>query len=552
MQNGHSETNGHRSPPPPTGEVHELEDLDALVVGAGFSGLWQLYNLRKAGFKVKAFESGHNLGGIWYFNRYPGARVDSDVPLYEYSLEELWRGWNWTEKFPGWQELRAYFDYVEKKLDLKKDIRFNAKVTKAVWDNDKNQWDVWASDGSHVRTRFLILTVGFAAKRYTPYIKGLDTFLGECHHTGDWPEEGVVYEGKRVGVIGTGASGVQVIQTVGPKVKHLTVFQRTPNLAVAMQQEKLDKVNDKSDYPEIFRMRTNTFAGYHFDNSDKKTFEVSPEERLAHYESLWQAGGFRFWLGTFNDMLWDQAANEEAYKFWREKVRARINDPVKKELLAPMKAPHAFGTKRPSLEQTYYEVYNQPNVDLINLRENPIDEITPLGVKTADGVTHELDLLVLATGFDSVTGSLLNIDIEGVHGAKLEAKWKHGTWTYLGMTTADFPNMFFPYGPQAPTAFCNGPTCAELQGDWVIDCLKYLRAKNLQKIDTLHEAEDAWRKHATELNDASLFPGTSSWYMGANVPGKPREVLNYIGGLRQYNQRISEVAENDYRGFVTV
>lgn len=446
---------------------HVDQELDALVVGAGFGGVYQLHNLRKLGYKVKVFEAGADLGGIWYWNCYPGARVDSDVPIYELSMEELWKDWNWTERFPGWKELREYFHYVDKKLDLSRDIHFNTRVVSAQYDSAADRWAVTAQDGTVVRPRFFILCTGFASKSYIPDYKGLDTFKGVCHHTSKWPQEGVDLKNRRVGVIGTGASGVQVIQEAGPEAAHLTVFQRTPNLALPMEQKKFDdemRAKMKQEvYPTVFIKRKETFAGFHFDLVAKNTFDVSAEERRLFFEELWTQGGFRFWLGTYSDMYTSQRANDEAYVFWREKVRKRLHDPAMHEKLAPTIAPHPFGTKRPCLEQRYYEVYNQPNVTLVDVQENPVIEITPKGVKTLDGTEHELDVLVLATGFDSVTGGITQIDIRGTDGIHIRDKWVNGLSTYLGLTTANFPNMFFLYGPHGPTAFCNGPTCAVRQ-----------------------------------------------------------------------------------------
>lgn len=525
--------------------------IDALVVGAGFAGLYQLHRLRKLGFSVQVFEAGADIGGIWYWNKYPGARVDSHIPLYEYSSEELWRDWNWTERFPGWEELGRYFHYVDKKWDLSRDIRFNTRVTGAEFDQAHNEWVIQADDGTVVRARFLILCTGFAAKAYVPNFEGLDQFTGFKCHTGHWPQQGIDMTGKRVGVIGTGASGVQVVQEASKVAKQLTIFQRTPILSLPMKQRKLDAETQrkmKQDYPEIFRKRAETFGGFEFDNNGKLTFDVSPEERQAEYERIWAIGGFYYWFAGYSDMLMDEAANLPAYEFWRDKVRARINDPVLKEKLAPTKPPHPFGVKRPSLEQWYYEVFNQANVRLIDVNESPIQKITSKGVVTREG-EHEFDILVLATGFDAVTGGLVQIDLRGTQGKTLKQNWTDGVRTHLGMASAGFPNMFFMYGPQSPAGFCNGPTCAELQGEWIIGCLEYLRQHGLTRIEANAPAEEAWRKHANEMAHMTLFPKANSWYMGANIPGKPRELLNYAGGLPLYLQKTGECAANGYEGF---
>jgi cyclohexanone monooxygenase len=531
-----------------------VDEVDALVVGAGFAGLYQLHRLRKLGFSVQIFEAGSDLGGIWHWNCYPGARVDSHVPLYEYSMEELWRDWNWSERFPSWSELRSYFHYVDGKLDLSRDIRFNTRVTAAEFDLDRNQWVIHTDDGPAVRARFLILCAGFAAKHYVPDFEGLEDFEGVCHHTALWPQEGLDFGGKRVGVIGTGASGVQVIQEASRQAAHVTVFQRTPILALPMRQCKLDAEDQrrmKAEYPEIFRRRRETFGGFEFDADERSALEVSEEERRAVYEEHWARGGFRFWLGSFSDVLMDEEANLTAYEFWRDKTRSRIEDPVLAEKLAPEIPPHPFGVKRPSLEQFYYEAFNQDNVSLVDLRELPIERITASGVETRNGV-HELDILVLATGFDALTGGLTQIDIHGTQGATLKEKWAQGSRTHLGLASAGFPNLFFLYGPQSPSGFCNGPTCAELQGDWVVDCLEYMRQGGLERIEAMASAEKIWNDHAEEMADMTLFPKADSWYMGANIPGKPRQLLNYAGGLPLYLEKCDECASKGYEGFSLV
>jgi cyclohexanone monooxygenase len=529
-----------------------VEELDVLVVGAGFAGLYQLDRLRRPGYNVKVFEAGSDIGGIWYWNCYPGARVDSYEPLYQFSSEELWRDWNFSELYPSWEELRAYFRHVDKKLGLSRDIRFNIRVTGAEFDTDRDQWVVQASDGSVARAKFFVLCTGLSAIPYIPSIEGLQDFRGICHHTGLWPQEGVDFKGKRVGVIGTGASGVQVIQEVYQDAAELTVFQRTPNLALPMRQRKLDDETNrrmKETFPERFLKRAETFGGFDYDFIPKNALDVSDRERLATYEDLWNRGGFFPWIGTYQDILSNEEANDTAYAFWRDKVRARIKDPAVAEKLAPMKPLHPFGVKRPSLEQHYYEAYNQPNVQIVDLLESPIERVTPTGVKTKDREV-ELDILVLATGFDFLTGGLTSIDIRGTNGQTLREKWSSGSRAHLGMASANFPNLLYIYGPQSPSAFCNGPTCAELQGDFVVGCIEHVRRNNLHRIEATPEAEEAWRDHVAELVNATLFPRAQSWYMGANIPGKKREMLVYPGGLPLYLQKCKEAADAGYAGFV--
>ncbi|KAG6902020.1 hypothetical protein C0995_005353, partial [Termitomyces sp. Mi166 len=443
----------------------EHQNLDVLVVGAGFSGVYHLYKLRKAGFSVKVFEAGSGLGGVWYWNRYPGLHVDSDFSIYQFSLEEIWRDWNWTEKYPGRQEMIEYFDYVDKKLDLSRDISFNTRVTSASFNTTTNRWSVFTDTGVTVNPHFLILCTGFASKPLFPDIPGLDTFQGAVHHTSLWPEFGLDITEKRIGVIGTGCSGVQVIQEVGPIAAHLTVFQRTPNHAVPMMNQRplsaATQIKMKEEmYPILFKYRQQTFGGFEFDRMPRGVFDLSPEERYLLFDDLWSKGGLRFVHGSCNDILTNEKANAEVYSFWRKRVLERVRDPEMQRKLAPEKPLHPFGAKRISLEESYYEVFNQPNVVLVDVNENPIIEVTAKGVKTRDGVVHELDVLVLATGFDALTGSISQIDIKGTDGISIGDKWKKGLSTYLGLAVEGYPNMFIPYGPQGPTAFCNGPTCA--------------------------------------------------------------------------------------------
>jgi len=527
------------------------EVLDALIIGAGFSGLYQLYRLRERGFRVRVLEAAADLGGIWYWNCYPGARVDSHVPNYEFSMDELWRDWNWTERFPAWDELRRYFAYVDAKLDLSRDVRFDTRVTAARFDADAEQWEIECADGHRSRARFLIPCTGFAAKAYVPDLPGLERFAGPCFHTAHWPQDGLDLTGRRVGVIGTGASGVQVIQEAGNVASQLTVFQRTPNLALPMRQQALDEQTQramKAHYPEWFRRRAQSNGGlYDIAADERSALAVSPEERLAAFESAWQKGGFHFWAGTFSDIILNEEANRLAYEFWRDKTRARIDDPVVADKLAPNDPPHPFGTKRPSLEQWYYEVFNQDNVTLVDVRDEPIEEITPTGVR-AGSRDYELDILVLATGFDASTGGLTQIDIRGLSGRSLKDTWCNGVQTYLGFGIPDFPNLLMLYGPQSPTAFCNGPTCAELQGDWVVDCLCYLRDNGFTRIEATADAGASWTQHMAELASFTLLPQAESWYMGANIPGKPRQLLHHPG-VQDYAAFCVQSAENGYSGF---
>ena len=506
------------------------ERLDALIVGAGFNGLYQLYRLRQRDFSVRLIEAESGLGGVWYANRYPGARVDSHVPQYEYSIEAVWRDWLWTERFPGRDELVRYFEHVDSVLELSRDIDLSTRVSRAIFDEGRCQWTVDADNGRRYVARHLVMCTGFGSKPYVPDLPGLSEFAGICHHTARWPESGVVLSGKRVGVLGTGASGVQVVQEATREAARLVVFQRTPVTALPMQQKALDPDEQraaKSGYRRHFARRNAPPGSFSdFQRLDLGALEVSADERTRVFEEAWQKGGFHFWVATFKDILTDEAANRTAYDFWRDKTRARIADPQVAEILAPTDPPYPFGTKRPSLEQDFYDCFNQSNVELVDLRATPIEAIVPDGVRTVAAL-FELDVLVLATGFDANTGGLTAIDIRGRDGVSLSETWADGVDTHLGMAVADYPNLLMLYGPQSPTAFCNGPTCAEVQGDWVVELLVTMRERGHRLVESLPEVGPEWSQHLAELAESTLFGRTDSWYMAANVPGKRRQLLNY-------------------------
>ena len=429
-------------------------DLDVLIVGAGFSGVYLLHNLRKKGYNVKIFEAANGLGGTWRVNHYPGARVDSEQPIYELSLPEVWKDWVWKEQYPGWGELRDYFEFCDKVLDIKKDVAFNTRVSAAHFDSDEGKWIIETTEGRVAKAKYFLPCIGFAAKTFKPDIPGFDTFKGEIHHSAEWPESDVDVTGKRAAVIGTGSTGVQVTQEWAKKAKSLIVFQRTPNLCLPMAQRNItaDEQNAlKRGYPDNFIRRTTGFGGFPYDSLPRDTFDDTEEERENVYESLWQKGNFEFWIGGYRDLFYNLEANQEAYKFWAKKVRNLIADPRKRDILAPLKAPHPFGTKRPSLQQDFYDVFNKDTVDVVSVKGNPIVEIKPEGIVTADGQLYEVDVIAFCTGFDAVTGSFKKIDMKDMHGNKLIDQWDKGTSTYLGISIAGYPNMFYTYGPQAPT-----------------------------------------------------------------------------------------------------
>jgi cyclohexanone monooxygenase len=536
--------------PPPVPD--EELDLDVLIVGAGFCGIYALWRLRGEGFRVRAVDAAPHPGGVWWWNAYPGARVDSHWPNYELSLEAVWRDWYWTERFPGRDELCAYFEHAVDALGLASQLDLGRRVVAADFDPDGAAWTVELDDGGRVRSRHVVLATGFAAEPYVPDLPGLDSFAGACHHTARWPTDGVDLAGRRVGVLGTGASGVQVVQTVAGVAAELTVFQRTPVIALPMGQRPLSKEEQdeaKAGFPDFFARRRVGRGGFaDLGGHDAPALSVSEEERRAVFEEAWAAGGLHLWGGSFADILLDEAANRTVYDFWREKTLPRLPDPRLADLLAPEEPPYPFGTKRPSLEQGYYEAFARPDVHLVDLRATPIEAVTPTGVRTTAG-HHDLDVLVLATGFDANTGGILRLDLRDLSGRSVRERWATGVDTHLGVAIPGVPNLFMLYGPQSPTAFWNGPTCAEVQGDWLTDLLVHLRDRGSTTIDATVDAARAWTAEVDLFADVTLLGRTDSWYMAANVPGKRRQLLNHPV-TEQYRQHLAESAAAGYPGFV--
>lgn len=490
-----------------------------------------------------------------YWNCYPGARVDTKVPAYQFTGTETWKGWNWKELFPGREHIMDYFRHVGNVWNLYPDIQFESRVSNASWDDVDNRWTISVdSKGSHSSTlqaSFLVLCTGFASQPYIPEYPDFEIYRGDCYHTARWPQSGVDWKGKRVGIIGTGASGVQATQAMNRDASHLTVFQRTPNLALPMLNPNMsDKENSelKEAMPNLTKVIQTSHAGFVYNMLPEATSSVSESDRLKTYERLISTGGLEFWLGNYSDMLLSKEANDLAYKFYHDKTSPRIKDPKLAELLLPKTPPHPFGTKRVSLEQDYFEAFERPNVRLVSLTNNPIERFVPTGIQTKDGETHELDLIVLATGFDSVSGGITRINVEGTSGS-IKDKWSKGISTQLGLSAHGFPNMFFTYGPQAPTAFATGPATAELQGDWIISCLQHMKTHGLHRIEAEKDAEQAWRDHVIDVGDQGLFPEAKSWYFGDNIPGKPREALNYMAGMPEYRRRLWKSAGEKYSGF---
>lgn len=526
-------------------------DFDAVIVGAGFAGVYLLYHMRRHGFKVRLIEAGHDLGGVWHWNCYPGARVDSIGAIYQFSDPELWKDWDFNEKFPDWTQLRSYFHYVDKKWRIRKDCQFDTRVEGAKFDEHDRVWHVRKSDGETITCRYFIPCLGFASKPVIPSFPGKENFRGEAHHTAHWPQYGLEMQDKRIAIIGTGASAVQVLQEASKVARQVTVFQRTPNLTIPMRQRKLSKAENakmKAHYGEVFDTRRRTFAGFEFDFYPRSWAESSQGEREATFKEIWETGAFNWWLGNFNDVLANPAANRAQYDFWRDETRKRIKKPELVELLAPTDPPHPYGVKRPCLEQNYYECFNQDNVDLVDVNRYPIDRITERGIFSG-GKEHRFDIIVYATGFDAVSGGLTQIDIRGTDGRSLRKHWAEGITTHLGMAIPGFPNMLMIYGPQSPSGFCNGPTCAEIQGDWVIKFIEDMDGKGVSRIEANENAAREWAKGATDIVKQTLFLKGASWYVGANIPGKPVEILVYPGGVPAYCEETEKEAADGYPGF---
>ncbi|KAK2800469.1 hypothetical protein FQN51_006038 [Onygenales sp. PD_10] len=529
-------------------------EVDVLIVGAGFGGVYCLYEMRKLGLKSVIYEAGNDLGGTWRWNCYPGAGVDSEIPEYQYSIPETYKDWTWSTNYPTYKELRAYFDHVDKVLQIKKDCAFDSVVVGAQFNTNEGRWHITTADGRKAYAKYFIVAAGFAAKRYVPEWSGIDSFKGIVHHSSFWPDEHIDVRGKRCAVIGTGASGVQVTQAWGPEAGSLKVFQRTPNLAVPMRKRSLtvqEQEETKAFYPELFALREKCFGGFLYTFSEGNSTEDTEEEQQAFLEKLWQDGGFRYWLGNYKDYLYDPKANRIVYDFWAKKIRDRVHDPRLRDLLAPLEPPHPWGVKRPCLEYDYFEQFNRPNVDIVDIKNNPIVGFVEKGIKLQDGTVHEFDIICIATGFDITTGGMTSMGLRSIHGTNLMDEWKNGAFTYLGTTVSGYPNMFHLYGPQGPTLLSNGPTTVEIQSRWIRDTIKQIERQGIKFIDPTPESAKQWKKRINELSDCSLFPTTKSTYMGGSMPGKVFEQVNYAGGEYVYSQEI-RAALPDLKGFNVV
>jgi len=523
--------------------------FDAIIIGAGMSGMYQLHRLRELGMRVRVFEAGSDVGGTWYWNRYPGARFDSESYSYAYSFsQELLDEWDWSEHFAAQPETLRYLNHVADKLDLRRDMQFDSRVDAARYREDMRGWEVTLGDGSVYRASFLITAVGPLSAPTMPRIAGVETFAGESWHTARWPHQAVSFAGKRVAVIGTGATGVQTIQEVAKTALHLTVFQRRPNYCAPLLNSKIDEAAGralKAGYPEMFARCRETFACFLHTPDPRSAFDVTPEEREAFFEKLYASPGFGIWQGNFRDILTDPAANELITAFIRNKIRQRVTDPDVAEKLVPKD--HGFGTRRVPLETGYYEVYNQPNVLLVDIQEAPIERITPHGIKTRDA-DHAFDMIIYATGFDAITGSFDRIDIRGLADQSLRDKWVSGPQTFLGIQVEGFPNMFMLMGPH--TALGNIPRSIEYNVDWVTGLIRHMRQKDLTRVDARPEAVTAWTDHVKAVGAGLLSNEVSSWFTGvnSNVEGKQTRIIaRYSGSAPAYRAWCDAVAQKDYQ-----
>jgi cyclohexanone monooxygenase len=528
-----------------------VEKFDAIIVGAGVGGLYAIYRLRRLGLKVRAFEAGGGVGGTWYWNRYPGCRCDVESLEYSYSFSsELQQEWHWPERYGTQPEILRYINHVADRFDLRREIEFNTRVKQAGFDSETNTWTVTTDKGKIATARFCIMATGNLSTPRRPNYPGLERFKGKWYHTGLWPHEGVDFSGLRVGVIGTGSSGVQSIPIIAKQAKHLYVFQRTANFSLPARNASMDPAKEiahKAEYPDRRRAAFDTpfgIAGY--PPPVKSALDASEEERLRAYEAKWLEGGSISFLYSFTDLLISKEANETASEFVRRKIRATVKDLRTAELLCPND--HPIGTKRLILDTDYYETYNRDNVTLVDIRSAPIREITPAGLATADA-DYELDAIVFATGFDAMTGAMKEIDIHTDAGMSIRQKWEHGPRTYLGIMVAGFPNLFMITGPQSPGVKSQMILACEQHVDWIADCLRYLHAHGLSRIEAEEDAEEAWVQHNNDVANRTLYPLANSWYVGANIPGKPRVFMPYVGGVTAYKKRCDEVAANGYQGF---
>ena len=535
---------------PSVAESGREPTFDVVVIGAGFAGMYMLHRLRGLGFSVRVYEQGSDVGGTWYWNRYPGARCDVESMQYSYSFsEELQQEWNWSERYSPQPEILKYARHVADRFGLRSDIVFNTRVECAEFDEDCKSWRVRTSDGKLVRAQFVVLATGCLSNARMPDIQGLAGFAGRVYHTGHWPHEGVDFTGQRVGVIGTGSSAIQSVPVIARQASHLFVFQRTPNFSIPARNAPLtveERDAFRKNYPEIRRFaREDARNGIYAEVPERGALEDGENARRARYEQRWASGGLTFML-AYNNLILDKAANDTAADFVREKIAEIVSDPATARRLQPDN--HPIGTKRICVDTDYYATFNRPNVTLVDIRGRGIDEILPHAVR-AGNENYEIDALVLATGFDAMTGSVAKIDIRGRGGKTLNQKWAEGPKTYLGLMSEGFPNLFLITGPGSPSVLSNMIVSIEQHVDWIADCLSFMRRSALASIEASPDAEERWVAHVNEVAEMTLYPQANSWYMGANIPGKPRIFMPYIGGVGIYRRICNDVAAKGYEGF---
>ena len=533
-----------------SGDAAAVDTYDAVVVGAGFAGMYMLHKLRGLGFSAIVYEAAADVGGTWFWNRYPGARCDVESINYSYSFDaDLEQEWEWSERYATQPEILRYANHVAERFDLKRDIKFSTRVTAASFDESSQRWTITTDRGDDVCAQHFVMAVGCLSTSKTPEIPGIETFQGDWYHTGHWPHEGVDFTGKRVGVIGTGSSAIQSIPIMAEQATHLTVFQRTPNFSLPAKNAALDPDEFKAlkaRYPEHRHEARVSGFGVPNPAPEKSALEVSEEERQETYRAGFEKGSLVGMLLSYNDLITDKAANDTAAEYVRQRIRDIVVDPAVAETLAPKD--HPIGTKRPCLDTNYYATYNRPNVELIDLRVTPLVEVTERGVRTSER-EFEFDSIVFATGFDAMTGSLLAFDIKGRDGTLLKDKWAAGPRTYLGLATAGFPNLWMITGPGSPSVLSNMMISIEQHVDWIAEAMAYLRDHDQEAMDPTVMSENEWTEHVTEVGNTTLYPSANSWYMGSNVPGKPRVFMAYIGGVGAYRDRCDEIADKDYEGF---
>jgi cation diffusion facilitator CzcD-associated flavoprotein CzcO len=528
----------------------ERQHVDAVIVGAGFSGLYQLYRLRELGLSTRVFEAGDGVGGTWYWNRYPGARCDIQSLSYSYSFSpELEQEWEWSEKYPTQPEVLRYLNHVAERFDLLRDITFSTRVVSAHWDEPSARWTVTTDTGESVTAQFVIMATGVLSASKLPEVPGLERYQGRTHHTARWGKDEVRFDGLKVAVIGTGSSGIQSIPMIAEQAAELTVFQRTANFSTPAGNRPLDPsevAQMKANYRAWREAQRVSGYGVPAEPATDLALSVPESDRNAAYEAGWAKGEIVGLISCYVDVLIDPAANETAAEFARAKIRAVVTDPDVAETLSPRS--HPIGTKRPCLDTGYYETFNKPNVHLVDLRQTPLVEFTETGLRTSDR-EFEFDAIVFATGFDAMTGALKAIDIRGRDDVSLAAEWSAGPRTYLGISVAGFPNLFTVTGPLSPSVLSNMVVSIEQHVEWITDCIEHLRSSGFVSVEATPEAEHEWVKHVAEVGSVTLFPAADSWYMGANVPGKARMFLPYIGGVGTYRQICDEIAADNYRGF---